>query len=69
MATRQDRILLVAFALQLSLFVTQIRDQHSFHQMPPQNGDLLFRSVALPLFLHGTPLDSVLVLTIIDPQK
>src|SRR5262250_2748001 len=26
-----------------SLFVTQIRDRHSFHQMPPQNGNLLFR--------------------------
>ena len=33
-------------------FVTQIRDRHSFHQMPPQNGDLLFRRVVLPLFLH-----------------
>jgi hypothetical protein len=33
-------------------FVTQIRDRHSFHQMPPQNGDLLFRRVVLPLLLH-----------------
>ena len=35
-----------------SPFVTQIRDWHSFHQMPPQNGDLLFRRVVLPSFLH-----------------
>ena len=36
-------------------FVTQIRDRHSFHQMPPQNGDLLFRRVVLPLlrYLNG----------------
>ncbi len=33
-------------------FVTQIRDRHSFHQMPPQNGDLLFRRVVLPLLFH-----------------
>ena len=33
-------------------FVTQIRDRHSFHQMPPQNGNLLFRRVVLPLLLH-----------------
>jgi hypothetical protein len=26
--------------------VTQIRDRHSFHQMPSQNGDLLFRRVS-----------------------
>ena len=32
--------------------ITQIRDRHSFHQMPPQNGDFLFRRVMLPLFLH-----------------
>jgi hypothetical protein len=30
-------------------FVTQIRDRHSFRQMPPQDGDLLFRGVVLPL--------------------
>jgi hypothetical protein len=35
-----------------SPFVTQIRDRHSFHQMPPQNGNLLFRRVVLPLLLH-----------------
>jgi hypothetical protein len=33
-------------------FVTQFRDRHSFHQMPPQNGDLFFRRVVLPLLLH-----------------
>ena len=33
-------------------FVTQIRDRHSFYQMPPQNGDLLFRRIVLPLLLH-----------------
>ena len=33
-------------------FVTQIRDRHSLHQMPPQNGNLLFRRVVLPLLLH-----------------
>jgi hypothetical protein len=32
--------------------VTQVRDRRSFHQMPPQNGDLLFRCVVLPLLLH-----------------
>src|ERR1700693_4726466 len=32
--------------------VAQIRDRHSFHQMPPQNGDLFFRRVVLPLLLH-----------------
>src|SRR5260370_5017347 len=35
-----------------SPFVTQIRDRHSFHQMPPENGDLLFRRVVLSLLLH-----------------
>src|ERR1700746_3282169 len=35
-----------------SPFVTQIRDWHSFHEMPPENGDLLFRRVVLPLLLH-----------------
>jgi len=35
-----------------SQFVTQIRDRHSFHQMPPENRDLLFRRVVLPLLLH-----------------
>jgi hypothetical protein len=35
-----------------SRLVTQVRDRHSFHQMPPQNGDLLFRCVVLPSFLH-----------------
>jgi hypothetical protein len=35
-----------------SPFVTQIRDRHSFHQMPPQNGYFFFRRVVLPLFLH-----------------
>jgi len=34
-----------------SPLVTQIRDRHSFHQMPPQNGNLLFRRVVLPLLL------------------
>jgi hypothetical protein len=33
-------------------FVTQVRDRHPFHQMPPQNGALLFRGVVLPLFFH-----------------
>ena len=32
--------------------VTQVRDRHSFHQMSPQNGDLLFRRVVFPSFLH-----------------
>ena len=36
-----------------SRLVTQIRNWHSFNQMPPQNCDLLFRRVVLPLFLHG----------------
>jgi hypothetical protein len=35
-----------------SPFVTQIRDRHSFHQMPPQNGCFFFRRVVLPLLLH-----------------
>lgn len=35
-----------------SPLVTQIRDRRPFHQMPPQNGALLFRGVVLPLFLH-----------------
>src|SRR6266404_4613121 len=35
-----------------SAFVTQIRDRHSFHQMPPENGDLIFRRVVLPLLLQ-----------------
>ncbi len=35
-----------------SVPATQLRDRHSFHQMPPQNGDLLVRGVVLPLFLH-----------------
>ena len=35
-----------------SQFVTQIRDRYSLHQMPPQNGDLLFRRVVLPLLFH-----------------
>src|SRR5271156_2948869 len=35
-----------------SRFVTQVRDRPSFHQMSPQNGDLLFRRVVLPSFLH-----------------
>jgi hypothetical protein len=35
-------------------FITQIRDRHSFQQMPPQNGDLLFRCVVLPLLLCST---------------
>jgi len=33
-------------------FVTQIRDRHSFHQMPPQNGYFFFRRAVLPLLLH-----------------
>jgi hypothetical protein len=33
-------------------FVTQIRDRHPFHQMPPQNGDFFFRRVVLPLLFH-----------------
>ena len=35
-----------------SRLVTQVRDQHSFRQMPPQNGDLLFWRVVLPLLFH-----------------
>ena len=35
-----------------SRLVTQVLDRHSFHQMPPQNGDLLFRRVVFPSFLH-----------------
>ena len=35
-----------------SRLVTRVRDRHSFHQMPPQNGDLLFRRVVFPSFLH-----------------
>src|SRR5215472_8559717 len=33
--------------------VTQIRDRHSFHQMPPQNDYFFFRRVVLPLLLHA----------------
>ena len=36
-----------------SQFVTQLRDRHPFHQMPPQNGNLLFRRVVLPLLFHA----------------
>ena len=36
-----------------SRLVTQVRDRHSFHQMPPQNADFLFRRVVLSSFLHG----------------
>ena len=32
--------------------VTQIRDRHSFHQMPPENGGFFFRRVVLPLLFH-----------------
>jgi hypothetical protein len=32
--------------------VTQVRDRHSFHQMPLENGDLRFGRVVLRLLLH-----------------
>jgi hypothetical protein len=35
-----------------SWFGTRIRDRHSFHQMPAENGDFLFRRAELPSFLH-----------------
>ena len=32
------------------MLVTQLGDRHLLQQMPPQNGDLLFRRVVLPFF-------------------
>ena len=32
-----------------AVLVTQLRDRHLLQQMPPQDGDLLFRRVVLPL--------------------
>ena len=33
--------------------IAQLRDWLLVQQMPPQNGDLLFRRVVLPLLLHA----------------
>jgi hypothetical protein len=35
-----------------SHFIAQLRDGLLLQQMPPQDGDLLFRRVVLPLLLH-----------------
>ena len=35
------------------LSVTQLRDRHLLQQMPPQDGDFLFRRVVLSLLLHA----------------
>jgi hypothetical protein len=34
-------------------FIAQLRDGLLLQQVPPQDGDLLFRSVLLPLLLHA----------------
>ena len=34
-------------------FIAELRDRHLLQQMPPQDGDLLFRCVVLPLLLHA----------------
>src|SRR5215813_7233327 len=34
-------------------FVTELRDRFLLQQMPPQDGDLLFRLVVLPFLLHA----------------
>src|ERR1039458_2084216 len=40
-------------------FIAELRDRLLLHQMPPQDGDLLFRRVGLPLLLHAfSPLPS-----------
>ena len=36
-----------------SHFIAQLRDGLLLQQMPPQDGDLLFRRVVLPLLLHA----------------
>jgi len=36
-----------------SHFIAQLRDGLLLQQVPPQNGDLLFRRVLLPLLLHA----------------
>jgi hypothetical protein len=36
-----------------SHFIAQLRDGLLLEQMPPQDGDLLFRRVLLPLLLHA----------------
>ena len=36
-----------------SLLAAQFRDRHLLKQMPPQDGDLLFWRVVLPLLLHA----------------
>ncbi len=35
-----------------SHFIAQLRDGRLLQQMPPQDGDLLFQCVLLPLLLH-----------------
>src|SRR5207245_8021864 len=41
-----------------SHFIARLRDGLLLQQMPPQNGDLLFRRVLIPLLLHAfSPLD------------
>ena len=34
-------------------FIAELRDRLLLKQMPPQNGDLFFRRVVLPLLLHA----------------
>jgi hypothetical protein len=34
-------------------FIAELRDWLIFQQMPPQDGDLFFRRVVLPLLLHA----------------
>jgi len=34
-------------------FIAELRDRLLVQQMPPQNGDFLFRRVVLPLLLHA----------------
>jgi hypothetical protein len=36
-----------------SHFIAQLRDGLLLQEVPPQNGDLLFRRVLLPLLLHA----------------
>ena len=34
-------------------FTAELRDRLALQQMPPENGDLFFRRVVLPLLLHA----------------
>ena len=45
-----------------SMLLTQIRNRHFIQQVPPQNGNLLLRSVVLSLFSH-------VVLSVILPEE